>query len=498
MALQKEPAKRYSSVQQLDDDVRNHLSGFPVTAHGASVRYLLGKFVNRHKVSTAIGALLLLSLVAGIIATSWQAHVARVERARAERHFASVRKLADTLLFEVHRAIKDLPGATAARQTLVQNSLAYLDGLAAEQGGDSELRRDLAAAYEQVGDVQGTRLGDNAGALASYRKSLDIRLRLVASDAANDTLRRELVRNYGKLGDMAFFVDDLGSALDYANRMMLLAQEMSRAHPAEPDDRRNLAYAHSSQGWYRGMSGDPARGLPLIERAETIMQSLVSSHPENPVFRRSLGVIYSMHGHVLRLATDQYALSQDKHEKGFALLSELTRADPLNADLRQAEAYLLLGIGGAMARQGQLQAGLEKQLQAVTWLRTLVDADPKNDRARFDAARALSEAGETLVTLGASDQAEQHLNESLHILSASAGGNAREMTVERALMAFTHFQLLRLSAQRGAQCQQARVWSENGLPLVVASERSRTWHLYVAGMTSEAERILAPCDQPKR
>lgn len=496
MALQKEPARRYASVQQLDDDLRNHLTGFPVTAHGASVRYLLGKFVARHKTSTTIGVLLLLSLVAGIVATSWQAHVARVERARAERHFDSVRKLADTLLFEVHRAIEDLPGATAARQTLVQNSLAYLDGLAAEQSGDTELRRDLAAAYEQVGDVQGTRLGDNAGALESYRKALEIRSRLVASDAENETLRRELVRNYGKLGDMAFFVDDLAGALEYAGRMMVLAEELSRAHPAEPRDQRNLAYAHSSQGWYRGMSGDAARGLPLIERAETIMQSLVSSQPENAALRRSLGVIYSMHGHVLRLATDRYAESQDKHEKGFALLSELTRADPLNADLRQAEAYALLGIGGAMARQGHLKSALDNQLQAVAWLRTLVDADPKNDRARFDAARALSESGETLVTLGEADRAEQHLNESLHILSASAGGNAREMTVERALMAFTHFQLLRLSAQRGAQCRQARVWLENGLPLVLASARSKTWHLYVAGMTSEAERILAPCDQP--
>jgi eukaryotic-like serine/threonine-protein kinase len=494
-ALQKEPEQRYSSVGQLDDDVRNHLTGLPVAAHGAGVGYLLAKFVRRHRVSTTIGALLLVSLVAGILATSWQAHVAHVERARAERHFASVRKLADTLLFDVHRAIEDLPGATAARQTLVQNSLAYLDGLSGEQAGDVELQSDLAAAYEQVAEVQGTRLGDTLGALDSFRKALDIRTRLLASDPANVELRRELVRNYGRLGDMAFFVDDVERALDYANRMLPLAEELAR-DPAELIDQRGLAYAYTCLGWYRSMSGDPAQGLPLLERGEKILQEQLSAHPESIPVRRSLGVVYSMHGHALRFTTRSYAASLEKQEHAFALLSELTRADPLNADLRQAEAYALLGVGGAMAGQGNLHAAVEKQLQAVTWLRTLLEADPKNDRARFDAARALSESGETLVTLRDRERAEQHLNESLRILLASAGGNAPEMTVERALMAFTYFQLLRLSAQSGDQCRQMQTWTERGLPLVLASERSKTWRFYVTGLAQEAERILGACNQP--
>lgn len=495
MALQKEPDLRYSSVEQLDDDVRRHLTGFPVVAHGASVGYLLARFVGRHKVSTSIGALLLVSLVAGIVATTWQAHVAQIERARAERHFANVRKLADTLLFDVHRAIEDLPGATAARQTLVENSLAYLDALSEEQASDADLQRDLAAAYEQVAEVQGTRLGDNSGALVSYRKALDIRTRLFESDRANAELGRELVHNYGRLGDMVFFVDDADRALEYADRMVRLAEALARAHPGEVTDQRGLAYAYTCMGWYRSMSGDASRGLPLLERAEGILQSLLTAHSDNIAVRRSLGVLYSMHGHALRFVLHSYAASQEKQEKAVALLSELTRADPLNADLRQAEAYALLGVGGALAGQGNLQAALDKQLQAVTWLRTLLEADPKNDRARFDAARALGESGETLVTLGERERAEQHLNESLRILSASAGGNAAEMTVERSLMAYTYFHLLRLSAQRGTHCEQRQTWMERGLPLVLASERSKTWRFYVTGMASEADRILAACDQ---
>jgi hypothetical protein len=146
-----------------------------------------------------------------------------------------------------------------------------------------------------------------------------------------------------------------------------------------------------------------------------------------------------------------------------------------------------------MARQGNLRAALDKQEQAVTWLRTLLDADPRNDRARFDAARALSEAGETLVTLRERSRAQAYLTESLQILFASAGGKAPQLTVERSLMAFTYFQLIRLSVQDSKQCGQAQAWFERAAPLLTASEQSRTWHLYVAGMSAEAKRLLAAC-----
>ena len=66
-----------------------------------------------------------------------------------------MRKLANSVLFDYHDAIKDLPGATKVRERLVKDALNYLDSLAGEAHGDPELQRELAAAYERVGDVRG-------------------------------------------------------------------------------------------------------------------------------------------------------------------------------------------------------------------------------------------------------------------------------------------------------------------------------------------------------
>jgi eukaryotic-like serine/threonine-protein kinase len=504
MALQKQPANRYSSVEQLSEDVRRYMSGFPVLAHKGSVGYLVRKFVGRHKASTSIAGLLCLSLVGGVVTTSWQAHVARIERARAERHAENVRKLADTLLFDVHGAIANLPGATAARQTLVANSLQYLDALSAERAENPALRRNLASAYEQVGTVQGARLGNNVGSIASYRKALAIRTDILAAEPDNEVVRRELVRNYGMLADMVFFVDDLPTAIELIDQMISLAEKQVQANPHNAIDRRNLGHAYGSLGWFLSMSGDASRGLPLLEKAMSIFAELAKVDPSDMSARRRLSIMYGRYGHVLRLTTDRHADSQAMQEKSLEVLSALTQTDPLNADLLQLKAYALLGIGWALTKQGEPRAALEKQLQAVSWLRLLLEADPMNDRARFDAARALSETGVTLAALGEMRQAEKNLTESLHILSTSVGAAATEMTIERALMAFTVFHLGRLSVfsgtdarlpneTRAKHCRQAQSWFERSSPLLAATERTRTWHLYVKGLSLQQPQLLAEC-----
>jgi non-specific serine/threonine protein kinase/serine/threonine-protein kinase len=71
-----------------------------------------------------------------------------------------------------------LPGATSARTLLVKRALEYLDNLSQEAGGDAALQRELAAAYDRVGDVLGydgaANQGDFPGAIQNYNKALAI------------------------------------------------------------------------------------------------------------------------------------------------------------------------------------------------------------------------------------------------------------------------------------------------------------------------------------
>jgi WD40 repeat protein/serine/threonine protein kinase len=84
-ALQKEPERRYASVEQFGNDLERHLQGLPILARRDSFLYRTGKFVRRNRLTIAAGGLVLLSLTAGLIGTTWQARVAHSERIRAER-----------------------------------------------------------------------------------------------------------------------------------------------------------------------------------------------------------------------------------------------------------------------------------------------------------------------------------------------------------------------------------------------------------------------------
>jgi serine/threonine protein kinase len=178
-AIRKEPRERYSSVDQLSEDLWRHLEGLPVTARKSTVGYRCRKFVSRHKAGVTAAALVLLSLVSGIAVTLREARIARANENRAEK--PDVRKLANSLIFEIHDSIKDLAGGTPTRKLLVERALEYLDSLAREAGGDRSLQLELASAYGRVGDVQGSadyaNLGDTPGALASYRKGWQSRNR---------------------------------------------------------------------------------------------------------------------------------------------------------------------------------------------------------------------------------------------------------------------------------------------------------------------------------
>ena len=79
-AINKDRAQRYQSASEFAADLQRYLSGRPVLAAPPSVIYRSRKFARRHAGWVAAAAVLLLSLIGGVMLFAWQAQVAR-ERA---------------------------------------------------------------------------------------------------------------------------------------------------------------------------------------------------------------------------------------------------------------------------------------------------------------------------------------------------------------------------------------------------------------------------------
>ena len=173
-AMRRNPADRYASIEHFDEDIQCHLDNKPVKAREGTWRYLAGRFLARNKLPIATVAAVVVTMLAGLVMVEQQRRTAVAQRERAEKHFASVRKLANTFMFEVHDEIDTLQGALKAREMLVKTSLQYLDSLASEAGNDPSLAAELATAYRRIANIQGqpgaANLGMVGDSVANYEK----------------------------------------------------------------------------------------------------------------------------------------------------------------------------------------------------------------------------------------------------------------------------------------------------------------------------------------
>ena len=205
-ALHKDTVRRYSSVEQFAEDIRRYLAARPVIAREDTPAYRARKFVARHKTGVAAAVLLALTLLAGAAATAWQAKRVADQVFRAEKRFVQFRKLANAFLFDFQEKIQDLRDISEARQLVLRTGVEYIDTLAREAGDDPIFVREIARAYEKLGDVQGFRddaaLGKAADALASYSKAIALLEPLYRSGKADPPGLNILSRSLCSAGAM--------------------------------------------------------------------------------------------------------------------------------------------------------------------------------------------------------------------------------------------------------------------------------------------------------
>ena len=403
MAMRKEPQRRYATAEQLSEDIQRHLDGLPVRARQDTFAYRAGKFIRRQKVAVAAAAIVAVTLLVGIIATTWQAGVARAERARSESRFNEVRQLANSIVFEVHDAVVNLPGSTPARQLIVQRGLKYLDSLAKDAAGDRGLQRELAAAYEKLGAVQYTptvaHLGDLPGALQSHRKAAALREALVASDPANRDYRRDLLDSYWFIATLVGAQGDLSGELEMMKQQLPARRELAAAETTEFLDRYNLAGTHTFIGSALMQMGDAKGALESQREALRIREELYTLDPNTARSRRALTISYEYVG----LATDQAGDTRaalELQRRGLELRESLVAADPLNTDLRLMlnESYRF--VGDMLFKLGDYDSAAEHYQKQLALTREMVASDPSNAQFRANEAVALIKNGDVEAQAG--------------------------------------------------------------------------------------------------
>ena len=420
-ALRREPASRYASVELFDADIAAYLDRRPVRARAGTWRYLAGRFVARRKLPIAAAAAVLVTLVTGLVVAERERRVAVAEKARAERHFASVRALANTFIFEVQQEIEHLPGSLPARRKLVGTAVEYLDRLAGETRGDPALALEVAGAFRRLaeisGDAKGAHLGDRPGArryasradklleeaLAAAPGDIDIlreqrvvallmgRLRLEDGEAGgvDETARgariaeavarhpqagladrRNLGATHAEYGGILAVVrdDHAAAAVELAHGVQIL-EALVAEQPGDVASRVSLAYAYERAAMGAEATGQAAqlpRSLALIERSIETMQSAVRDEPDRLVHLQTLVKLHNSASRV-KLATGDVDGARHQTAQSRALAERLVAEDPRNVSHK-------LGLVSVLAMGSDIEQRSGRRDEAIRLARAAIAA----------------------------------------------------------------------------------------------------------------------------
>jgi tetratricopeptide (TPR) repeat protein len=390
-ALAKSPVERYLSVEQFAEDVRRGLAGHPVQAASAGALYRARKFVLRNRARVAVAAVIAVGLMAGFVGTLWQAHVARQERAAAERRFTEAEELARYLVFELQASVERLPGSTPLRAEMVSRSLTYLDRLAGEKSADEKLRTEVAHGYLELADVMGNPFRPNIGepvkARANYRKAIALLEPIAIRSLENREARLFLARSKLMLGRSIGFSADSAEGRrlveDAVREFGLLA-----AHwPSDFQVRTQAAIAYDLLARSIGLQGgyvstgtlEPA--LDAERQSAEHAQEALRIKPGVMENIRQLSASYKVMGDLTELR-DRPAAAQ-YFQKAVATLDQFAPADSQVPTARGTRASALLGLGWNLGNLGRYPEGLAALEEARQIRDRLSDEDPGNTSALF-------------------------------------------------------------------------------------------------------------------
>src|ERR1022692_620254 len=391
-ALAPEPEQRYESVQALSADVANWIEGKPVNAKPAMFAYQAGKFVRRHLGPVALTAMALIALVTTTGVAIYQARLAR-------DRYTDLRALTASLLFELKDAINDVPGSTPAQQILVSRVLKNLDKMA-RSSQDPELQRELAEAYRQLGELQGSpysqNLGDSKGALESLARARSMAEAGLEQHPKDPAWLHLAGFIEATAAEVHFGSNQTAEAIAHATKATGYYDVMA---PLTKNSAwlADAAAAVGGLGDIMGQKGtrglaDPARAAGPYRRAIELNQVALAATPAAVRSRRGIALFRMKLGDLIRVADPETALQQFQDAtKAFDGLppEELNR--PVN---KRFQATFLRKTGDALKDLQEWKAAAETLQQSLAYFNAEYTADPTDKRATFDLVVVLGDLTE--------------------------------------------------------------------------------------------------------
>jgi tetratricopeptide (TPR) repeat protein len=422
-AMRPEPQRRYQAVGELSNDIDRYFGRMPVIAAGDSLGYRARKFALRHRTAVIGGVMVFLSLAGGLVFVQREAVVARQQRAVAEQHAAEIRRLANSLIFDLHDAIESLPGATPVRAKLMDRAAEALDGLATNAESDPSIQFELAGAYQRLADVQGAPMASNLGnlkpALSAYRKALTILERLQKRLPRNLDAQRRMAAIEWRMSTILSRQGDADAATTMAQRAVDLREKVAAAEPRSLQSRRDLGTAYRLRGQVAVLAGDLATARTVREKALQVWKSVAAEDAGDTDAKFQVSLAAKNLAAVEQRFQD-FTAAANHLEEARRIDEQRIQAAPQDAGARLDLSFDFSEMAELSIRRNDLAAAAEFYRQARSIREDLLRDDAGNQRLNERVAYIRSREGRVLTELGRLKEARGDFDRALSLRRALA------------------------------------------------------------------------------
>lgn len=252
-AIRKEPARRYTSVNQFSEDIRRHLEGLPVIARQDTFGYRAVKFAGRNRLSVAAAAVILLAIISALLISLWQADKAREQRDVARREKAKAEQIKTFLQDMLGAATPDAKGKDVKVADVLSEA-------------SSRAKTELANQPEVMADVL-TTLGRTYIGMGIYGPAEpDLRAAVAASLKANGELHPASATAMAWLGLALSYLGKYDEGVQISQRAVDLHRKLN------PQGDEMLGVALYSLGFNLQNKDNPRAALPHLEEAAALVK----------------------------------------------------------------------------------------------------------------------------------------------------------------------------------------------------------------------------------
>jgi serine/threonine protein kinase len=302
-AMEKDPAERYDTAQELADDLRRYLEHKPITARPPTLVQRARKWAWRHSGVTvtagvALGVLLVLTSL-GLAVNNLLIRDEQKRTKDAKDRLQDNLELSLKTLDEIYLKVLEvrLPRDSEPaqeNQELLTKALGFYEQFAERNQDDPKVRREVASAYDRAG-VLHMRLGHYEKALAALGRAEEVAARLSADLPADPEVKGFLAEVHLHKGQLAY-VSPLrmkeprqGQAAEkeYRQGIEILEPVLDRG---DLDSRgwQTLANLHSSLALLGQHGGDLAEREKHYRKAIVVRKTVVDmvDEPRSKLFAK--------------------------------------------------------------------------------------------------------------------------------------------------------------------------------------------------------------------